>query len=72
MGNAILDERTDGMGRAIMEETGFCWRCGHIIPDGRGLFCPKPKKCEEQYRRNQDRQIKKGKRAGYGLAGSCH
>jgi hypothetical protein len=53
-----------------MEETGFCWGCGRVISSG--LFCLKPKKCEEKWRREQERGIKKGKRAGYGLAGSMH
>lgn len=50
-----------------MEETGFCWKCG--LPT-KGLFCNK--KHEEQYNRKQENQIKKGKRKGYGVAGSTH
>ncbi len=53
-----------------MEHTGFCWKCG--LPIKQGLFCAKPKKCEDQYYRGQERQVKKGKKAGYGLAGSTH
>jgi len=53
-----------------MEETGFCYGCGRQIKEG--LFCPKPRKCEEQYNRRQDRQIIKGKRASYGITGSTH
>jgi len=50
-----------------LEPTGFCWKCGLPCKPGE-LFCnPKHK---EQYQRGQDRQIKKGKRAGYGVAGS--
>ena len=61
-----------------MEKTGFCWKCGKQIKepvfieigfDGY-LFCCK--KHQQQYYRDQDRQIKKGKRAGYGIAGSTH
>ena len=48
-------------------ETGFCWECGRIC---KGLFCSK--KHEEKYCRKLESQIKKGKRAGYGLAGSTH
>jgi len=50
-----------------MEETGYCWKCGHQC---KGLFCNK--KHQEQYEREQERFIKKGKKAGYGLAGSTH
>ena len=56
------------MGGSMLKPTGWCWRCGRVCE---GLFCPKPKKCEDIYYRNQERQILKGKRAGYGLAGSC-
>ena len=61
-----------------MEKTGYCWRCGRVIKepvfieigfDGY-LFCCK--KHQEQYERMQESKIKKGKRAGYGLAGSTH
>jgi len=51
-----------------MQETGFCWNCGKVIKNGE--FCSI--KCSQQYQRKQDRQIRKGKRAGYGLAGSTH
>jgi len=50
-----------------MEETGFCWRCGKVC---KGLFCCE--KHKRQYEMMQERLIKKGKRAGYGLAGSTH
>ena len=53
------------------EPTGFCWRCGVPCKEGE-LFCFPPKKCKDLYERNQERQIRKGKRAGYGLAGSTH
>ena len=52
----------------MLEETGYCWLCGHQIK--KGLFCNDKHKW--QYERNQEKQIKKGKRAGYGLAGSTH
>jgi predicted nucleic acid-binding Zn ribbon protein len=49
--------------------TGFCWKCGMECAKGE-LFCsPKHK---EQYERQQARQIKIGKKAGYGLSGSTH
>ena len=52
-----------------LEKTGFCWKCG--MPCGKDdLFCSR--KHQEQYEREQDRKIHKGKRAGYGLAGSTH
>lgn len=56
-----------------MEETGFCWNCGRQIQ--KGLFCIAKNgrnKCEHHYKWMLERQIKKGKRAGYGLAGSTH
>jgi predicted nucleic acid-binding Zn ribbon protein len=46
--------------------TNFCWRCGRVAT-GR-LFCND--KCKQQYIMAQDRKIRRGKRAGYGLAGS--
>lgn len=52
----------------MMEPTGYCWYCGHVIKEGE-LFCSK--KHEEQYNRKQERRIKVGKRAGYGISGSC-
>ena len=56
-----------------MEPTEFCYNCGRPIP--KGLFCiyanGKPKR-EIQYKMKQARLIKRGKRAGYGLSGSCH
>ena len=62
----------------MLDKTGFCYRCGRVItqmsllkPDfNSDLFCSK--KHEQQYYREQDSHIKKGKRAGYGLAGSTH
>jgi hypothetical protein len=51
-----------------MEKTGFCWKCG--LPCGDKLFCNK--KHQDQYERSQDRQIIKGKKAGYGATGSTH
>lgn len=63
-----------------LKPTGFCWGCGvltgELNPNNSDiitrtkLFCSK--KHEEQYKRKQDRKIIKGKRAGYGLAGSTH
>ena len=53
-----------------MDQTGFCWNCGRQLIGEAGYFCNK--KCQEQYERKQNRQIRKGKRAGYGLAGSTH
>jgi hypothetical protein len=63
-----------------LKETGFCWKCGHAIGemiDGRLVFGVSKKlfcnpKHQKQYEREQERQIKKGKKAGYGLAGSTH
>ena len=53
-----------------LEVTGFCWGCGAVC---QGLFCdPKKKKCKEKYERKQVAGIMKGKRAGYGAAGSTH
>lgn len=52
-----------------MEQTGFCYKCGRILIGDAGYFCDK--KCEEQYKRKQEAGIKKGKRAGYGITGSC-
>ncbi len=50
------------------EPTGYCWHCAHPVAPGL-LFCPK-KKCEELWKRKQERQIRKGKKDGYGAAGS--
>jgi len=57
--------------------TSFCWKCGGVIQIkafradyNSSLFCSL--KHEQQYNREQDRQIHKSKRAGYGLAGSTH
>ncbi len=51
----------------MLELTGYCWKCGRPCDY---LFCNK--KHEEQYNREQARHIRKGKRGGYGLAGSTH
>ena len=51
-----------------LEHTGFCWRCGWQCEDK--LFCNV--KCQNQYEREQDRHILKGKRAGYGVTGSTY
>jgi len=48
-------------------ETGFCWKCGKVC---KGLFCNK--KHQGQYEKKQAAEIMKGKRAGYGVAGSTH
>ena len=50
---------------------GSCWKCGRQMGPGI-LFCVVPKKCEQQYNRDQERGVLKGKRAGYRLAGSAH
>jgi hypothetical protein len=59
----------------MLEKTGFCWKCGREIQIkafradyDSDLFCSL--KHSQQYYRAQDSQIRKGKRAGYGLAGS--
>lgn len=49
--------------------TLYCWRCGHPCKPNEFFCC---KKHQQQYERNQDRQIIKGKRAGYGIVGSTH
>lgn len=51
----------------MIEITGYCWKCGRQCKD---LFCSK--KHQEQYERQEVAKIRKGKRAGYGLAGSTH
>jgi len=50
-----------------LKPCGTCYKCG--LPC-EGLFCNDKQK--EQYIRNLERQIKVGKKAGYGLAGSTH
>jgi hypothetical protein len=56
-----------------IEPTGFCWNCGRMLLNRTDLFCPKwERKCEASYQKEQNRQIKKGKRAGYGATGSTH
>ena len=52
---------------ANLKVTGFCWKCGRQT---QGLFCLKPKKCKEIYIREHDAEIRRGKKAGYGLVGS--
>jgi hypothetical protein len=63
-----------------MEQTGFCWGCGRPCE---GLFCRDVRgktvyasKCQRTYenvvQREQERGIKRGKRAGYGVAGSTY
>lgn len=48
--------------------TNFCWKCGR--------YCPGKKFCGEKhpqiYEREQEAKIIKGKKRGYGLAGSTH
>jgi len=51
-----------------LKHTGFCWKCGRSCGDK--LFCNE--KHQNQWERGQDAQIRKGKKAGYGLAGSTH
>lgn len=53
----------------MIQPTGTCWFCAHPCKEGE-LFC-KPKH-EEQYRRKEERKIRKGKRAGYGIVGDTH
>jgi len=48
-------------------KTGFCWKCGKLCVD---LFCNK--KHEDQFKRDLERHVIKGKRAGYGVSGSTH
>lgn len=52
-----------------LEPTGYCWKCGKPCEEG-ALFCNK--KHAQQHERNLDRQIKRGKKQGYGAAGSTH
>lgn len=55
-----------------MWPNGTCWKCGRQVTAGL-LFCLKEKrKCGEQFKRGQDRQVRKSKKAGYGAAGSTH
>lgn len=61
-----------------LEPTGWCWECGRALDVGFGtlqaLFC-RPA-CQRKYDREQEVQRqrieRKGKRAGYGPAGSTH
>lgn len=53
----------------MLEPTGYCWKCGHPSKE-KELFCCK--KHQEQYERAEERKIRKGKRAGYGIVGSTH
>lgn len=54
-----------------LEVTGFCWNCGRACD---GLFCDP--RCRLRHERKaaiqENRQTRKGKRAGYGAAGSTH
>ena len=56
------------------EPTGFCWRCGRGVVDGRALFCDNAGKRQRAYERakaaQENRVIRRGKRAGYGIGGS--
>ena len=51
----------------MIEKTGYCWNCGKVCGE---LFCNE--KCERQHIKKQDKGNLRGKRAGYGLAGSTH
>ena len=54
-----------------LRPTGFCWKCGRACT---GLFCND--RCLAAYTRTKaaqdNREIRRGKRAGYGPAGSTH
>ena len=54
-----------------LEITGFCWACGLSCSK---IFCND--KCARRYKREQraeeNRVVRKGKREGYGIAGSTH
>ena len=68
----VLSCLLTGEGEA-MKPTGWCWACG--LQCGREkLFCDK--KCENKYLRGKarifKREVRIGKKAGYGLAGSTH
>ena len=68
-----------------LEVTGFCWKCGKVLKpqkewvskngcrmdyvDYLSYWCNV--KCQNQYERKQESCIMKGKRAGYGVKGSC-
>jgi hypothetical protein len=66
----------------MLEATGFCWNCGKVLKPQKPWIEDKhilgfkdywcDEKCKNQYERRQDAKILKGKRAGYGLKGSCH
>lgn len=51
--------------------TGWCWNCGRPCS---GSFCHD--RCRRGYTRTQAvlerRQVRRGKRAGYGIAGDAH
>jgi hypothetical protein len=56
-------------------ETGYCWNCGRRCA---GLFCNPG--CEKRYDKKQrdgsfgrgGHAVRRGKKDGYGLAGSTH
>lgn len=54
-----------------LDKTGFCWNCGLPCDE---LFCNA--KCEKAYNRKKsaqdNRQIRDGKKKGYGVAGNAH
>ena len=56
-----------------MTPTGFCWACGRACAAA-VLFCGD--KCQRRHDREraaeERRQVRKGKRQGYGAAGSTH
>ena len=55
----------------VVPQTGFCWKCGRACP---GLFCREA--CQRAYARmkaaEDNRLVRRGKRAGYGPQGSTH
>ena len=54
-----------------MEPSGWCWACGRVCA---GLFCDA--KCQRRYERAlaviEKRIVRRGRRNGYGAAGSTH
>ena len=65
-----------------MEATGYCWNCGKILrpqklwteskdfTGWKDYWCNE--KCKNLWERKQERYVHKGKKRGYGLAGSTH
>jgi len=51
-----------------MEETGYCWQCGHQVKTG--LFCNEKHKKSYELKRRREQSPRVGKRGGYGLAGA--